>query len=104
MNAWDNFCDNMRFATMYIFLRKRRAASPRTPISKDPSAQTAKPCERWNRSILMTHRRKSRFHIEFLCQVLKPTAFVWLSHRLSTFFNVKTLRVSFRSSARHDEP
>ena len=51
-----------------------------------------------------THRRKSRFQILFLCQVLKPTAFVWLSHLLSTFLSVKTLRVSFRSSARHDEP
>ena len=52
----------------------------------------------------MTHLLKSRFQTLFLCQVLKPTAFVWLSHRLSTFFNVKTLRVSFRSSALHDEP
>ena len=104
MNAWDNFCDNMRFATMNIFLRKRRAASPRTPISKDPSAQTAKPCERWNRSILMTHLLKSRFHIEFLCQLLKATAFVWLSHLLSTFLSVKTFLESFRSKARQDEP
>ena len=104
MNAWDNFCDNMRFATMNIFLRKRRAASPRTPISKDPSAQTAKPCERWNRSMRMTHLLKSRFQIEFLCQVLKPTAFVWLSHLLSTFFKVKTFLDSFLSSALHDEP
>ena len=52
----------------------------------------------------MTHLLKSRFHIEFLCQLLKATAFVWLSHLLSTFFNVKTFLESFLSSALHDEP
>ena len=94
----------MRLATINIFRCILRAASALKPMWNESSAQVANADERWNRSILMTHRRKSRFHIEFLCQVLKPTAFVWLSHRLSTFFNVKTFLESFRSSALHDEP
>jgi hypothetical protein len=104
MNAWDNFCDNMRFATMNIFLRKRRAASALTPMWNESSAQVANAEERWNRSMRMTHLLKSRFQILRRCQLLKATAFVWLSHLLSTFFNVKTFLESFRSKARQDEP
>ena len=104
MNARCTLSCIMRLATMNIFRCILRAASALRPTWNESSAQVANADERWNRSIRITHLLKSRFHIEFLCQVLKPTAFVWLSHLLSTFLSVKTLRVSFLSSARHDEP
>ena len=89
---------------MNIFRCILRAASALTPMWKESSAQVANADERWNRSILMTHLLKSRFQILRRCQLLKATAFVWLSHLRSTFFKVKTFLESFRSKARQDEP